>query len=58
MDRPRWRPVNDLLVTNLNTIDERLLEYLDEDDELTLDTVRRLHLYTSVLLDGSVSPEK
>jgi hypothetical protein len=28
--------VNDFLVTYLDSIDERLLEYLDEDDELSL----------------------
>jgi hypothetical protein len=47
--------VNDFLVTYLDTIDERLLEYLDDDDEMTLDTVRRLRLYTSALLAGSVT---
>ena len=28
--------MNDFLVTYLDSIDERLLEYLDEDDELSL----------------------
>jgi hypothetical protein len=32
--------VNDFLVTYLDTIDERLLEYLDEYDELSHYTVR------------------
>jgi hypothetical protein len=49
--------VDDFLVTYLDTIDERLLEYLDDDEELRLDAVRRLRLYTSALLDGSVTPE-
>jgi hypothetical protein len=48
--------VNDFLLTYLDTIDKRLLEYLDEDDELSLYTVRRLRVYTSALLDGSVRP--
>jgi hypothetical protein len=33
------------------------LEYLDEDDELKLDAVRRLRFYTSALLDGSITPD-
>ena len=55
-DRPRWDPVNDFLLTYLDSIDKRLLEYLDEDDELSLYTVRRLRVYTSALLDGSIKP--
>jgi hypothetical protein len=35
-------PVNDFLFTYLDSIDEQLLEYLDEDDELKLDAVQRL----------------
>jgi hypothetical protein len=34
--------VNDFLVVYLDSVDERLLEYLDEDDELKLDAVQRL----------------
>jgi hypothetical protein len=49
--------VNDFLVSYLDAIDERLLEYLDDDDELKLDTVQRLRFYTSALLDGSLSPD-
>ena len=41
----------------LDSIDERLLEYLDEDDELKLDAVQRLRFYTSVVLEGSISPD-
>jgi len=48
--------VNDFLLTYLDSIDKRLLEYLDEDDELSLYTVRRLRVYTSALLDGSIKP--
>ena len=49
-------PVNDFLVTYLDSIDEQLLEYLDEDDELKLDAVQRLRFYTSALLVGSITP--
>ena len=49
-------PVNDFLVTCLDSIDKRLLDYLDEDEELPLDTVRRLQCYASALLDGSLVP--
>ncbi len=50
-------PVNDFLVTYLDSMDERLLEYLDEDDELKLDVVQLLSFYTIALLEGSVTPE-
>jgi hypothetical protein len=33
--------VNDFLLSYLDTIDERLLEYLDEDDETSLDAACR-----------------
>ena len=49
-------PVSDFLVTYLDAIDERLLDYLDEDDELKRDAVQRLRFYTSALLDGSIHP--
>jgi hypothetical protein len=49
--------VNDFLVVYLDSIDEQLLEYLDEDDELKLDAVKRLRFYTSALLEGSISPD-
>jgi hypothetical protein len=50
-------PVNDFLVTYLDSIDERLLEYLDEDDELKLDAIQRIRFYTTALLDGSIHPD-
>ena len=50
-------PVNDFLFTYLDSIDEQLLEYLDEDEELKLDAVKRLRFYTSALLEGSISPD-
>ena len=50
-------PVSDFLVVYLDSIDERLLEYLDEDDELKVDVVQRLSFYTTALLEGSVTPE-
>jgi hypothetical protein len=34
--------MSDFLVVYLDSIDEQLLEYLDEDDELKLDAVQRL----------------
>ena len=49
--------MNDFLVTYLDSIDERLLEYLDDDDDLKLDVVQRLRFYTSALLTGSVTPD-
>ena len=49
--------VNDFLVVYLDSIDEQLLEYLDEDDELKLDAAKRLRFYTSALLDGSITPD-
>jgi hypothetical protein len=49
--------VSDFLVVYLDSIDERLLEYLDEDDELKLDAVQHLRFYTSALLDGSITPD-
>jgi hypothetical protein len=49
-------PVSDFLVVHLDSIDERLLEYLDEDDELRIDAVQRIRFYTSVLFEGSRTP--
>jgi hypothetical protein len=34
--------VSDFLVVYLDSTDEQLLEYLDEDDELRLDAAQRL----------------
>ena len=49
--------VSDLLVIYLDSIDERLLEYLDKNDELKLDAVQRLRFYTTAMLDGSITPK-
>ena len=49
--------MNDLLVVYLDSIDERLLEYLDEDEELKLDAIQRIRFYTSALLEGSITPD-
>jgi hypothetical protein len=49
-------PVSEFLVIYLDRIDERLLDYLDEDEELRIDTARRLRYYTTALLDGSITP--
>src|ERR1019366_8166097 len=46
---PRRDAVNDFPPNYLDTIDERLLGYLDENDELRADTVQRLWFYTSAL---------
>jgi hypothetical protein len=48
--------MNDLLMSHLATIDQRLVFYLDEDDEMMFDTVERLRAYTTDLLDGSITP--
>ncbi|HYA67426.1 MAG TPA: hypothetical protein VED63_01725 [Acidimicrobiales bacterium] len=45
-----------VLAAYLDSIDERLLNYLDETQELRVDTVRRLRLYASALLDDSIAP--
>jgi hypothetical protein len=54
---PHDGTVNDFLFTYLDSIDERLLEYLDEDKELKLDAIQRIRFYTSALLEGSISPD-
>jgi hypothetical protein len=48
--------VSEFLVVYLDSIDERLLDFLDEAGEMRPDTVRRLRFYTTALLDGSVTP--
>jgi hypothetical protein len=48
--------VSDFLVVYLDSIDERLLEYLDEDEELRPEVVKRLCFYTSALQNGSITP--
>jgi len=48
--------VSEFLVVYLDAIDERLLDYLDEEEELRLDTVKRLRFQTSALLEGSITP--
>jgi len=48
--------MSDLLVAFLDAIDERLLDYLDDEEELRLDTIERLWLYADALLEGSLTP--
>ena len=48
--------VSEFLVIYLDSIDERLLDYLDEEDELRPEVVKRLRYYASALLEGSISP--
>jgi len=45
---------NDFLVAYLDSIDEDLLQYLDE--ELSLATVKRLRTFTTDLLAGIITP--
>ena len=44
-------PVSEHLVDYLTSIDERLLYYLDQDDELMFDTVERLGESTPAALE-------
>lgn len=53
---PNYDAVNEYLPIVLGSIDERFLDYLDEDGEMLPATVRRLHNYTVALLDGSINP--
>ena len=48
--------MSEFLVTYLDSIDERLLDYLDEEDELRPEVVMRLRTYATALLDGSITP--
>ena len=48
--------MSDFLVAYLDTIDEQLLGYFDEENGLRPDTVRRMRFYTTALLDGSFTP--
>jgi hypothetical protein len=48
--------VSQFLVVYLDSIDERLLEYLDDDEELRREVVDRLRFYANALLDGSITP--
>ncbi len=48
--------MNEFLVAYLDSIDERLLDYLGEDDELRPEVVKRLRYYSSALLEGSITP--
>ncbi len=48
--------MSEFLVTYLDSIDERPLDYLDEDDEMRPEVVKRLRYYASALLEGSITP--
>jgi hypothetical protein len=48
--------VNEFLARYLDSIDVRLVEHLDENGELSLDSVVWLRRYTSALLDGTMTP--
>jgi hypothetical protein len=43
------------LVVYLDSIDERLLRYLDENEDLTVDVVTRLRRYATALFDEPVA---
>ena len=48
--------MNGFLVTYRDSIEERLLDYLDENNELRPEVVKRLRHYASALLEGSITP--
>jgi hypothetical protein len=48
--------VSEFLVSYLDSIDEHLLDYLDEEDELRPEVANRLRYYASALLEGSITP--
>lgn len=48
--------MSEFLVVYLDAINERLLDYLDEDDELRPEVVKHLRYYASALLEGSITP--
>ena len=48
--------VSEFLVLYLDSIDDGLLDYLDEDDELRPEVVKRLSTYARALLEGSITP--
>lgn len=54
--RSGWDPVNDFLVSSLEWIDPRLLEYLDEHHRLSPATLLRLQQCATAMLGGEISP--
>ncbi len=40
----------------MGCVSEFLVDYLDEDDELRPEVVKRLRYYTTALLDGTITP--
>ncbi len=48
--------MSEFLVVYLDSIDERLFDYLDEDDELRPEVVKRVRYYASALLEGLITP--
>jgi hypothetical protein len=48
--------VNDFLVRYLGSIDADLLDYLDDDEELSIDVARRLRDGATSLLGGDLTP--
>jgi len=50
--------MNDFLVTYLDSIDEDLLQYLDETEELPVAAARRMRDSAVALLDGEITPSR
>jgi hypothetical protein len=53
--RPKSGAVDDRLLAYLDTLPERFLGYLNDDDELSAYTVKRLLVNASALLAGSIT---
>lgn len=49
-------PVADDLVTYLDTVDESLVDYVDDGKNLSADTVRRLQRFAVAMSEGSMTP--
>lgn len=49
--------MNDALATHLSAIDDRLLAYLDDQGELPVEVVARMHRFAVAMVEGSATPE-
>ena len=56
--RGRLAVVNDFLVTYLDSIDEDLIAYPDEHEELPVEVARRMRDSAVALLDGDMHPSR
>ena len=50
--------MNDFLVRYLGSIDADLLDYLDDEEELSIEAARRLRDGATSLLGGGLTPRK